>query len=625
MGLLARFAAIALGALFLCAGTARTSAAAGAQAVPADREIMPGAPLYHSRCGSCHEGQVPKAPIKTFLQLLAPESIQAALTDGIMRDKAAGLSDQQKADVAEYLSGQRLGGAAPPAAPACEGAAKRFDLRREPRLHGWGFNDHNTHFIPAEVAGLSASQVGRLRLKWAFAYPGALRARSRPTFAFGALYVGSQNGTVYALDAATGCIRWSRQVPAEVRTPIVISDLGAGAASNRRPLAFFGDITGHVYAVDAQTGAPRWDMRADDHPSATITGSPVYHDGRLFVPVSSLEETMVDPNYECCTFRGSLIALDAATGGTLWKTYTIEQPAAHISTTKSGRRLFSPSGAPIWSSPTLDTRRGAIYAGTGNNYSEPASERSSAIIAFDMTTGAYRWSWQAVPHDVWNVGCMLGSEICPHDRGPDYDVGSGVLLDRGPDGRERLFAGLKSGAVVALDPDRHDGALWRTQLGRGSIQGGIQFGMASDGRRLYVPMADMSDPHDGTVYARPPAPGLYALDPVTGKRLWYSAADDVCAGRLYCDPGILASIAAIPGVVFAGHQDGRLRAYDSATGKVLWEFDTTRDVETVSGAHAHGGSIGAGGPVVYEGMVFVNSGYGLYFHMPGGVLLAFAQ
>jgi len=229
-----------------------------------------------------------------------------------------------------------------------------------------------------------------------------------------------------------------------------------------------------------------------------------------------------------------------------------------------------------------------------------------------------------VPNDAWNVGCMMGTDTCPREKGPDYDLGSGVLLDQGPDGRQRLFAGLKSGMVLALDPDKHDVALWRTQLGRGSIQGGIQFGMASDGRRLYVPISDMRDSHDGKVYPTPAAPGLYALDPVTGKKLWYSAPDDICAGREFCDSGILASIAAIPGVVFAGHQDGRLRAYDSASGKVLWQFDTTQEVTTVSGARVRGGTIGAGGPVVSDGMVYVNSGYGLYFHMPGGVLFAFA-
>jgi len=234
-----------------------------------------------------------------------------------------------------------------------------------------------------------------------------------------------------------------------------------------------------------------------------------------------------------------------------------------------------------------------------------------------------------VAGDAWNVGCMVGLDSCPADSGPDADIGSGTVLGFSPDGRQRLFIGLKSGTAVAIDPAHHDGALWSNRVGRGSIQGGIQFGMAFDGKRLYVPIADMSNSMDSSNQARDanagkPRPGLYALDPISGKLLWRSAADDVCRGREFCDSGILASIAAIPGAVFAGHMDGRLRAYDSATGKVVWQYDTTQPVAALGGAVAHGGSIGGGGPVVHDGMLYTNSGYGLYFHMPGNVLMAFS-
>jgi polyvinyl alcohol dehydrogenase (cytochrome) len=316
--------------------------------------------------------------------------------------------------------------------------------------------------------------------------------------------------------------------------------------------------------------------------------------------------------------------LDAASGKQLWRGYTIDQPAVPAGVKKSGARLMAPSGAPIWSSPTIDTRRGLIYVGTGNNYSAPSNDRSSAVLAFDLATGALRWSWQAVGHDAWNVGCMLGNDNCPKEPGPDYDIGSGTMLVVAADGRDRILAGLKSGMAFALDPDKHDQALWRTTLGRGSIQGGIQFGMASDGQRLYVPIADMADSHDGKVYKSAPHPGLYALDPVTGKLLWSSPAPNVCAGREFCDPGILASIVVIPGIVFAGHEDGGVRAYDAADGKIVWQSDSTQQVATLSGVQSHGGSIGGGGPVVHEGMLYVNSGYGLYFHMPGNLLLAYS-
>jgi polyvinyl alcohol dehydrogenase (cytochrome) len=592
-----------------------------------DRDALPGASMYAARCAHCHEGQVPKAPSRTFLQFMRPEAIYGALTTGIMQQQAAGLADAERKHVAEYLSGIALGTPRVAAAPQCTGDAARFDLTRAPQISGWGFDLRNSHFIPGDVARLAVADIPRLELKWAIGYPGALRARSRPTFAMGALFVGSQDGTVYALDARSGCIRWTFETSAEVRTPVFIEPWAPGKRPDRHPLAFFGDLIGRAYAVDATTGELVWRVKADDHPSATITGSPVYHDGIVYVPVSSLEEAVADVGYECCTFRGSLLALEARTGRVLWKTHTIDEPSREIGKTPSGTRVFAPSGAPIWNTPTIDTERGLIYVGTGNNYSAPANDRSNAILAFDLKSGEIRWIWQVVPNDAWNVGCMIGNDNCPENAGPDYDIGAGTMLLRGPDGRERIHVGLKSGAAVAIDAGKHDARLWENRVGRGSIQGGIQFGMASDGKRLYVPIADMRQSYDASSAARDaaePRPGLYALDPATGKLLWASPADDVCEGREFCDPGILASIAAIPGAVFAGHMDGRIRAYGAADGEVLWEFDSSREIATLSGETSHGGSVGGGGPVVYDGMVYVNSGYGLYFHLPGNLLLAFS-
>jgi polyvinyl alcohol dehydrogenase (cytochrome) len=590
----------------------------------ADREKLPGALIYHGRCQLCHEGQAPKAPSRTFIEMMTPEAIHRALSVGIMQQQSAGLSDEDKKHVAEYLSGLPFGAPKPPTSPPCSGQAAHFDFERTPDIVGWGFDGRNTHFIPGDAAKLPLADVPKLQLKWTFAYPASVRARSRPAFAYGALYVGSQNGIVYALDAKSGCIRWTFTTTAEVRTPIVVP-----AETARRKQAFFGDIIGRIYAVDAGTGKELWRQRVDEHPSATITGAPVYAAGALYVPVSSLEEATADPSYPCCTFRGSVVAFDAATGKRLWQRYTIDEAPREVGTTQAGTKIFSPSGAAIWNAPTLDPGRGLLYIGTGNNYTGPANGRSNSVLALELKTGRIAWVWQIVGGDAWNVGCMLGLQSCPANSGPDFDIGSGVILARLADGTDRLFVGLKSGMAIGIDPLRHDRALWTNRVGRGSIQGGIQFGMAFDGERLYVPIADMGNSMDSSQKARdagagPPRPGLYALDPQTGKVLWEAAADDVCGGRQFCDPGILASIAAIPGAVFAGHMDGRIRAYDSKTGKVLWQSDTAREFEALGGATARGGSIGGGGPVVHDGMVYANSGYGLYFHMPGNALVAFS-
>ncbi|MCZ8130936.1 MAG: PQQ-binding-like beta-propeller repeat protein [Steroidobacteraceae bacterium] len=599
-------------------------------AAPGDRSQTPGAKVYARACAQCHDGQVAKAPSRVFLEMVSPESIYASLKTGIMAPQAmaAGLTDAEKHQVAEFLSGQPVGQARVLPAPMCTGDAAKFDTSRPPAIQGWGFTPENVHFVRGDVAQLPASDVPRLKLKWALAYPSALRVRSRPTFAYGALYTGSQDGTVYALDAKTGCVRWTFRNSAEVRTPVMVQS--AADAKGGPPLAFFGDLIGRVHAVNALTGEPVWRVRADDHPSATITGSPVYFRGTLYVPVSSLEEAVIDPNYACCTFRGSVLALDAKTGEQRWKTYMIEEEPKQVGTRRSGAAVMSPSGAAIWNTPSLDPKRGLLYVGTGNNYTGPANHRSNAVIALDLATGKVRWEWQVVPGDAWNVGCMIGSDSCPENPGPDYDIGSGTMLVRLADGTERIMVGLKSGVALAMDPENPTkGGLWQNRVGRGSIQGGIQFGMAFDGERLYVPISDMKDTGDLSSKERdaaagPIRPGMYALDPKTGKLLWETRADDVCRGRQFCDPGILASIAAIPGAVFAGHMDGRVRAYDTLTGRVLWNFDTTEPMPSLSGAKAIGGSIGGGGPVVYDGMVYVNSGYGLYMHMPGNVLAAFS-
>ncbi|HUI58927.1 MAG TPA: PQQ-binding-like beta-propeller repeat protein [Steroidobacteraceae bacterium] len=584
-----------------------------------DPESWPGAPVYRNSCSHCHEGQVPKAPHKMFLQMMAPDAILGALTGGMMKDQGAALTPLARRQVAEYLSGTPLEKAAAPAkAPLC--AAGATDTHQPPVAYGWGYD--NARFIPAEVAHLSVSDVPRLKLRWAFEFPGALRARSQPAIANGAVYVGSQDGTVYSLALDSGCVRWRYRSSAEVRTAMVLGTSGQGPASGR---LYFGDVIARVHAVDAHTGKALWMTKVDEHPNATITGTPALHAGVLYVPISSLEvTTAADSKYECCKFRGSVVALDAATGRRLWKTYAISEEPKPVRTTPQGTRIFAPSGAPIWNTPTIDAQRGVLYVGTGENYSSPANDRSDAVLAIRLRDGQLVWSRQLLAGDAWNVACMMqNNPNCPQENGPDVDVASGTILTRA-DGRPILLAGQKNGYAYALDPDAGGRLLWKVRVGRGGIQGGVHFGMALDGSRLFVPISDMQNGHDGRKYDIEGKPGLYALDAATGKLAWSAPAVDVCRGRQFCDPGISAALTAIPGVVFAGHMDGVLRAYDSATGRVIWQYDSTAPVRTVSGSSAHGGSFGGPGVAVRDGYLVVNSGYGLYFHMPGNVLLTFS-
>jgi len=588
-----------------------------------DPETLPGAAVFRDHCAQCHLGQVPKAPQKMFLQMMSGPTIHEALNAGLMRVQAQSLTEKERAEVAEYLSGGRLSAAQAYAQPKmCTAGADRFDLTEAPLRAGWGYD--NSRFINAGAARLPVPAMIKLRLAWAFEFPGGIRARSQPSIAYGAVYVGSYDGTVYALDEASGCVRWAFKAGAEVRTGVVpYEQRGADGKLVRR--LFFGDVIARIYSIDALTGKLAWSIKVDDHPNATITATPTFSGDAIYVPVSSLEVTSAaDVNYECCKFRGAVVSLDARSGAQRWKAYAIPQVPVAVKTLASGKRIFAPSGAPIWNSPMVDPKRGLLYVGTGENYSSPASDTSDSVLAFRLNDGAMVWSYQAFAGDAWNVGCMMAADHpnCPAENGPDVDFGAGTVLATLPSGGDILIAAQKNGWLFGLDPD-HGRLLWKTRVGRGGIQGGIHFGVAVEGTRIYAGISDMKDEHTGRTSKETPRPGITAVDAASGKVIWTTPATDVCAGRAFCDSGISAAVTAVPGAVIAGHMDGRLRVYDGTSGALLKEFDTTENVLTTSGATAHGGSFGGPGAAIRDGYVVVNSGYGIYFHMPGNVLLAY--
>ncbi len=590
----------------------------------------PGESLYLAHCSQCHDQVMYKAPSRLFIGMLGPVNILNALNGGLMSEQAAKVDADGRVAIAEFLSGQKVGDLAePPSPPACD-AEHGFDVTQTPVSTGWGVDPSNTRFQPAESGGLSMVDVPKLEVKWAFAYPNSFKARSQPAYGGGAIYFGSQDGTVRALDAKTGCLRWSFRASAEVRTALVISpwSTGEGSAVDADPTVYFGDLLARVYALSAKTGELRWKTRVDDHRDATVTGAPALSGDQLFVPVSSLEVVAaLNPKYSCCTFRGSVVALNATTGEQLWKSHSIPAEPVNAGNNSAGTAILAPSGAPVWTSPTVDLKRGRLYVGSGENYSSPADGNSDALMAFDLATGHRIWVSQQTSGDAWNTGCL--SEFtkdpanCPRENGPDYDFAASPILVALPDGRDVLVGGQKSGAVMGIDPDT-GATLWKNQVGRGGVQGGVHFGMAAEGTRIYVPINDMFYPEDVARYGatNPAKPGLYAVDAATGNLLWSTPAPDVCGDLADCDPGISQAIVAIPGAVIAGHMDGRLRGYSADDGSILWELDTLKDFSSVSGAAGRGGSFSGGGAIVADGMIYVNSGYGLYNHMPGNVLLA---
>ena len=468
------------------------------------------------------------------------------------------------------------------------------------------------------MAGLEARDLPKLKLKWAFGFPETSHAWSQPTVAGGRVFVGSQGGRVFALDAKTGCIRWSFLATGPTRTAIVI---GAWPGRPKASLAFFTTIPGWLYALDADTGAQVWKVRVEDHPSTRLTGSPVIYKNRLYVPSASFEEGMsASGNYDCCSFRGSLSAFDALTGRRVWKTPMISVPLSVLKTNDAGRRLLGPSGGSSWSSPAIDPVRRAIYMTTGNGFSGPAQPLTDAIVALDLDSGRVRWSRQ-VGQDIFVPGCGLPGNTnfsCPEENGPDADFGSAPILVHLASGKDLILAGQKSGTLWAVDPDRKGSVVWHYQAAASAAGefGALVWGQAADSDHVYVPVSNIQDPaHAG---------GLHAVTFATGKRAWFAPPPSlVCAPGPGCTPAQASAPSLIEGVVFAGSADGVLRAYDAHSGKVIWSADTNGDFATVNGVKAHGGSMIGPGPAIAGGMLYVNSGYGSHGGRGGNVLLAY--
>ena len=570
-----------------------------------------GGALYAGRCGTCHDnGSDVRIPKRADIGGRSPEAVFDAMSSGAMRGQAAGLSAEERRAIARYLTDREFSTSPVPMSGLCSGPAPAFALTPGD-WNGWGVDTDNSRYQPRP--GLNAADIPRLKLKWAFGFPGARSAFSQPAVAGGRVFVGSMGGTVYSLDAASGCTWWAYNAGAGVRTTITIAK-----AKNGRYLAWFGDVRAIVHALDVATGEMVWKTKIEEHQAARVTGAPAYYDGRLYVPVASSEEGLArQPKYECCTFRGSLTSLDSETGKVIWKTYAIAEEPKHYRKSKVDTQQWGPAGSGIWASPTVDPKRMLVYAATGDSYTDVDTDSSDAVLAFEMSTGKVVWKAQVLEHDNFVVGCPAAPN-CPESNGPDYDFGTSPVLRSIGAGKQVLVAGQKSGIVWGLDPDAKGKVLWKNKIGAGSALGGVEWGPAADEQNAYVAISDRN------VRTRA-SPGLYALNLRTGEKVWGTPAPEVkCAVAQGCLPAQSSAVSVIPGVVFSGAVNGHFRAYSTKTGEILWDFDTVRGYETVNNVEAKGGSIDGPGPAIAGGIVYTNSGYGAFNAMPGNVLLAFS-
>jgi len=617
------FASLATAALF--AGLIIWSTSAEAQApadakgklpagkgAPKQQGMEDGLTYFQTRCMTCHSEKSTKAPTARRIRELSPEQIYAVVSKPSRPEHDAGLTDAQKRRMSEFMGGYRQIGSAEAGNPknfpnACPANPPMKDPSTGPQWNGWGADVANTRYQRSEDAGITKADVPKLKLKWAFGFPLGISAYNTPAIVSGRVFTGSDIGWIYSLDAKTGCHYWGFETGVTVRGALSVGPVtGQG---NAKYAVYFGDAKGNVYALDAQTGRQLWKRKVDDHFLARITAAPKLYDGKLFVPVSSSEEWQSgNQDYECCTSRGSVVALDANNGEQVWKTYVMGETKPTVKNS-NGVQLYGPAGGSVWNSPTIDPVRHAVYFGTGDTETEPAQPLGDAIVAVDIDTGKVLWSYQAQPNDAFMGGCGGAnnpnkSKACPEVMGPDADIGNSPILRTLPDGRRVLIAGTKDGDVFALDPDNRGKLMWRVAANTGGGRGGIVWGGASDHENVYYGMG---------------SGGMAALKMSNGQQVWFSPVNA---------PGTRGSNNAaatmIPGVIFVGGATGVLHALNTTDGSSLWEFNSAQDFETVNKvAGANGGAISSVGPVFAGGMMYVGSGYGVGAGDFGNVLLAF--
>ncbi len=569
--------------------------------------------VFQTQCTRCHGNPAVRAPSPATLRQMPPERIYAALTTGSMKIEARNLTDEQKRHVSQFMSGRPLGSTVAGSVRTMSGRCRRNPPLPRPsslaHWNGWGNGSANRRFQSAAASGIGRANVASLTLRWAFGFPKGVSAFAQPSVVSGRVFVGSDIGYLYSLDARTGCSYWSFAAQGSIRTATTVA--AVRSRGRRREALFFGDSKANVYALDARSGRLLWRRSMDRHFTARITGAPTVSGGVVYVPVSSSEEFAAStPSYPCCTFRGSLVALDAGTGRRLWKTYVIPERPRPIRRNEAGTQLWAPAGASVWDAPTVDPVRHALYFGTGDAETAPASPRSDAVLALSERGGRVLWVHQVTAHDAWLGGCAGAhpSMACPKPLGRDLDIGNSPILARLPDGRRVLVNGTKEASVFALDPDHAGALLWQVQVeNRPPVSArpwGIFFGGAADAEKVYYPLASGR---------------MVALDLATGRLAWAVQLVPPTPEQAYG-----AAPTVVPGVVFVGGYDGRLLALSTRNGRLLWQFDTARPFATVNGVRARGGSFGSAGPTLAGGLLFVGSGYGVTSGKVGNVLLAFA-
>jgi polyvinyl alcohol dehydrogenase (cytochrome) len=600
----------------------------------------PGATLYQNNCAACHDHpETTRALPRETMGMMPAATILFALTEGKMKVQGAALSEADRNILVGYLTG----GHGPISnkdewsqSMLCAADHRMADLKGPATVATFGYDLSNTRMLTARQAGLTKAQLSHLELAWAIAIPGGTTMRSQPAIVGKMVFMPApESGAVYAFDVsepAKPCIKWiyRTQGNSPLRTSVAYGVLADGTGA----LAVAGfDTTIHL--LDAKTGAALWTKKTGTYSYSLTTGTPVVLADRIIVPMSQYEIAVAARNDQvCCNNHGYVLSLSPKDGSQQWR-YDTMPDAGPIRDRGDGKMLYGPSGAPIWNSPAIDQKHRLIYFGTGEANSPPTHKNTDAIIAIGLDDGKERWSFQATGRDIYLSGCGPAPKAtqlnCVSDTVyRDVDFGVSMIIGHTRANQDALFAGQKSGTVWAMEPATGK-VLWRQALGTGSPLGGVHWGMALDGDTIFAPISFVGGALPGeTVDVSTIKSGMYALSAATGQVKWSFATTPDCTGdrqarvpscaRMY---GFSTAPTVIDGAVIEGGLDGYLYVLDGKDGKQLWKFDTATSFQGINGVAGKGGSIDAASISAGGGLLFVNSGYGMFGETPGNVILAF--
>ena len=626
--------------LGLLAAFALTAVAAPAVAqVPVPHA---GQPVYRTFCAACHDRpDETRAPTKATLSAMSPQALTYALTQGKMKAQGSGLTDENRGDLISYLTGKSgVTAETWSQAMACDARRRDADITGAATVSTFGFDTRNTRVLSAAQTGLSKAKLSNLELAWSLGFPDVTMMRAQGAVVGNTVFLPvAEAQAVYAFDVSTPakpCVKWVYRAPgaSPLRTSAGYGVIAAPGYKTGRKVVVVAGLDSTVHLLDARTGQALWTKNVASYSFSMTTATPRVLKDRIIVPVSQYEIMQAaDNKVDCCTNHGFVLSLDPVTGAQQWRYDTMPE-AKPIRDRGDGKMLYGPSGAPIWNSPVVDEKRGLIYFGTGESNSPPAHKNTDALIAIRLADGQQAWSMQATERDIFNAGCGAKPKPtqlnCVKDTVyRDVDFGASLILGKLKDGRELLFAGQKSGTLWAVEPATGK-VVWRRDIGTGAANGGIHWGIAFHDDTVFVPIAVVGHDIPGQKVDPGLKPGMYAVNASDGTIKWnFATASDCANGRDKRSPrcdrfyGLSAAPTVIDGTVIAGSLDGWLRVFDEKTGAELWKFDTATAFDTMNGVKAHGGSIDTASIVGVNGLLLVNSGYGMFGQAPGNVMLAF--